>query len=289
MPTKIEKDEYSGTNTTGHVWDGVRELNTPLPKWWLWSYIACVIIGLVMFVLYPSIPYGPGYFHGLLGYSSRVNAMAGVAQMSALHDADLKKIAVTDFATVRADPKLMATAQDAGRIAFANNCQPCHGTGGQGQVGYPALGDDVWLWGGSVEAIAATITHGVRNGDPDSRSSQMPAFGATGTLTAEQIADVADYVSVLYGIAPNGSDTTKGAALYADNCAACHGEKGQGNRDIGAPPLAAKVHLYGGDRASIVAQLNRPRLGVMPSWNTRLDAGTIKSLALYVHALGGGE
>ncbi len=289
MPTKIEKDEHSGTDTTGHVWDGVRELNTPLPKWWVWVYAACVVWGFALFLLYPSIPYGSGYFHGLLGYSSRVEAMKGVAEMHARHAADMDRIASADFATIKADPKLVATAEAAGRIAFANNCQPCHGAGGEGHVGYPALGDDVWLWGGKVEDIAATITHGIRSTDADARNSQMPSFGADGQLTAAQIGAVADYVSTLYGIATPGPDVQKGAALFADNCAVCHGDKGQGNREVGAPPLAAKVHLYGNDRATIVAQITRPRMGVMPNWNTRLDPATIKSLALYVHALGGGE
>ena len=289
MPTKIEKDAVTGTDTTGHVWDGLRELNTPLPKWWVYVFIATVIWAAIMCVLYPSFPYGTGYWRGLLGYSSRASAMQGVREMRALHDGDMARIATASYADIKADPKLLAVATEAGKVAFANNCQPCHGAGGAGAVGYPALGDDVWLWGGTYADIQNTITHGVRSGDADAHASAMPSFGTDGILTPPQIQAVSDYVGQWWGVVPASQDTTAGAKLYAENCAACHGEKGQGNREFGAPPLDSKVHLYGGTRADIVAQVTHPRLGVMPNWNTRLDPATIKSLAVYVHDLGGGE
>ena len=289
MPTKIEKDAHSGTDTTGHVWDGIRELNTPLPKWWVYVFIATVIWAAGWFLLYPSIPYGTGYWPGLLGYSSRDNAMAGVAAMRAQRGAAMDQIAKLPVEEVAKDPALLATALVAGHSAFANNCQPCHGPNGSGRLGYPALGDDVWIWGGKLGDIQTTITHGVRNADADSHQSAMPAFGVDGTLTPEQIRQVADYVGVWWGVTPAGTDVSKGAQIYADNCVACHGEKGEGNRDAGAPPLNAKVHLYGGTLDSIIAQVTRPQLGVMPAWGTKLDPATIKSLTLYVHSLGGGE
>jgi cytochrome c oxidase cbb3-type subunit 3 len=192
-------------------------------------------------------------------------------------------------ARIRKDPQLVAAAQTAGRIAFANNCQPCHGAGGGGQPGYPALAAGAWIWGGTLDAIQQTITHGIRSGDPDTRNTQMPRFGADGILQPAEIQQVADYVMMLYSKATPGVDVAAGKKLFADNCAVCHGDAGQGNRELGAPRLASRVHLNADNRATVVAQITTPRMGVMPNWNTRLDAATIKSLALYVHSLGGGE
>ncbi len=289
MAKKPPTDEISGIETTGHEWDGVRELNNPLPKWWLYVFYACIAWAFGMFVLYPSIPGIHGYWHGILHYSTRVQAMAGAAKMHEQHADAMTKIETLPIEQVAADPVLMATAQVAGHSAFANNCQPCHGANGTGRIGYPALGDDVWLWGGKLTDIETTLTHGIRATDADARQSMMPAFGTDGILKPAQIEAVADYVGLWWGFTDATANTSAGQKVYAENCASCHGDKGQGLHDFGAPPLAAKVHLYGADRAAVVAQVTHPRHGVMPNWNTRLDRGTIRSLALYVHALGGGE
>lgn len=289
MPTKIEKDEISGRYTTGHEWDGLQELDTPMPKWWVYVLYTTIVIAFAMFVLLPSIPGVHGYWHGTLGYNSRKEAMAEHAQMQALHQAAAAKIAVMSLADIRKDPDLLETALTSGRITFANNCQPCHGAGGQGQLGYPSLGDDVWLWGGKLSDILTTVTHGVRSADPDARTSTMPTFG-DGTLSAAQIQQVADFVWVkLYGHTEYSADTAPGAKVFADNCATCHGDKGEGIRDFGAPPLASRVHLYEESRDFIVSQVTKPRLGVMPNWGAKLDPATLKSVVLYVHSLGGGE
>ena len=289
MPTKIEKDLHSGHDTTGHEWDGVRELNTPLPKWWLYVLYATIVFAVVWCVLYPSIPYGTGYFHGLLGYSQRKTVDADVAAVAAQRAGAMEKIQTLSFADIRKDPQLLAVAETAGRITFANNCQPCHGGGGGGQPGYPALAAGDWIWGGTLEAIQQTVTHGIRSGDPDARNSLMPRFGVDGMLKPEQIQQVADYVMTLFGKPEQGKDVAPGKALFAANCAICHGDAGQGNRAFGGPRLAARIHLHGGTREDVVAQVTNPRMGVMPNWNARLDPTTIKAVALYVHSLGGGE
>lgn len=289
MPTKIEKDVISGRDTTGHEWDGIRELNTPLPKWWVYVYLATIVWALGMFVLYPAIPLGTRATTGLLGFSSRAQAMAGFQEMNALHATQMQEIGRMSFADIEKNHDLMEVALTAGRITFANNCQPCHGPDGEGRIGYPALDTDVWRWGGSLDAIQQTITHGIRSADPDARNSQMPNFGGDKLLTPAQIEDVADYVMTLYGKAKPGVDTSAGEKLFGDNCAPCHGAKAEGNRDVGAPPLASRVHLYGDSRAAVVAQITHPRMGVMPNWNHRLSPATIKAVALYVHSLGGGE
>ncbi len=289
MPNKIEKDAYSGTDTTGHEWDGLRELDTPLPKWWLYVLYATIAWAAVMCLLYPSIPGFRGYWHGLLGYSTRHQVMVDWHAMQARHVDAMSQIAQEKIENVARDPKLMETALQSGRITFANNCQPCHGQNGAGRPGYPSLGDDVWLWGGKLGDIETTITHGVRSADPEARQSAMPNFGTDNILKPAQIDAIADYVGVWWGVTPAGTDVTAGAKLFGENCAACHGDKGQGNRDFGAPPLNAHVHLYSGSLAAIIAQETHPRLGVMPNWNARLDPATIRSVAIYVHSLGGGE
>jgi cytochrome c oxidase cbb3-type subunit III len=289
VPTKIEKDIVTGQETTAHEWDGLRELNTPLPKWWVYTLYATVAWAVVWCVLYPSVPWFTGYFHGVLGYSQRAAVNADVQAVVAQRAATMDRIAALSFDEIRKDPQLMAAAATAGRIAFANNCQPCHAAGGGGQPGYPALAAGAWIWGGTLDAIQQTITHGIRSGDPDAREAQMPRFGADGILKPSEIQQVADYVMTLFGHADVGKDVTSGQKLFADNCAICHGDAGQGDREKGAPRLASQVHLYGNDRAMVVAQITTPRMGVMPAWNTRLDPATIKALALYVHSLGGGE
>jgi cytochrome c oxidase cbb3-type subunit 3 len=289
VPTKIEKDLHSGHDTTGHDWDGVKELNTPLPKWWLYVLYATIAFAVVWCVLYPSIPYGTGYFHGLLGYSQRKTVDADVAAVAAQRAGAMEQIQKLSFADIRKDPQLLAVAETAGRITFANNCQPCHGAGGGGQPGYPALAAGDWLWGGTLEEIQQTVTHGIRSGDPDARNSAMPRFGVDAMLQPAQIQQVADYVVTLFGKPGSGVDVSAGKKLFAENCAACHGDAGQGNHDFGAPRLAARIHLYGGTREAIVAQVTNPHMGVMPNWNQRLDPATIKAVTLYVHSLGGGE
>jgi cytochrome c oxidase cbb3-type subunit 3 len=289
VPTKVEKDSVTGHMTTGHEWDGLKELNRPLPKWWVYVLYATMVWAVVWCVLYPSVPWIHGYFHGTLGYSQRAAVDADVAAVMKQRSGYMDQIKVLSFDQIRKDPQLLAAAETAGRITFANNCQPCHGAGGGGNPGYPALAAGNWLWGGTLDAIQQTVTHGIRSGDPDARQSQMPRFGVDAVLKPEEIQSVADYVMVLYGTPVQGRDVSKGKQLFADNCAVCHGDNGQGNRDVGAPKLAAKTHLIAQDRDGVVKQVTDPHMGVMPNWNQRLDTATIKSVALYVHSLGGGE
>lgn len=290
MPTKIEKDAISGHDTTGHEWDGIKELDTPSPKWWLYTFYASIVWAVGIVVLYPSIPYGTGYFHGLLGYSTRAEVDADVARTVAQRKGSMDQIAALPFDRIKADPTLLEVALTSGRITFAENCQPCHGPGGSGSPGYPALAAGAWIWGGTLDDIQQTIAHGIRASDPDTRQSAMPRFGVDGVLKPAEIETVADYVwTKFYGHDPGDRDQAAGETLFAGNCAACHGDKGQGNREMGAPKLASQVHLYASTRETILHQVTLPHQGMMPSWGTRLDPATIKAVALYVHALGGGE
>jgi cytochrome c oxidase cbb3-type subunit 3 len=284
MPTKIEKDSVTGTETTGHEWDGIKELNSPLPRWWLYVLYATIIWSLVYYLLYPTIP----GIQGLMGYSQREEVVERMAQARARQAGSLDRIAAAPLAEIKADPDLLNFALTGGRATFADNCAPCHAAGGAGRPGYPTLADDSWLWGGTLGEIETTLRHGVRDDDDDdTRVSEMPAFGLDELLEQDQIEAVASYVLSLSTQAAGAAG--EGLELYAENCASCHGGAGEGEREFGAPSLADQIWLYGGEKADIVAQITKPRHGVMPAWAGRLDDTTIKMLAVYVHALGGGE
>jgi cytochrome c oxidase cbb3-type subunit 3 len=289
MPTKIEKDAVTGTDTTGHEWDGIKELNTPLPKWWLYVFYATIVWSVGYWVLYPAWPSASGHTAGILAYNSREEVAKDMAAARAAQGGTRTKLAAASFDEIQGDPDLLNFAIAGGRSAFAENCAACHGAGGAGRKGYPALGDDDWLWGGKADEIAFSIQHGIRSTSDETRLSEMPRFGADGILTKAQINDVVEHVMSLGGRGADAAAAGRGAPLFADNCAACHGEKGEGNRELGAPRLDDAIWLYGGDKASLVETVTNARAGVMPTWATRLDPVTIKQLAVYVHTLGGGE
>jgi len=289
MPTKSEKDSFTGRETTGHEWDGIRELDTPLPKWWLYIFYATVVFAVGYCILYPAIPLLRSHTTGLLGYTNRGALLESTRQAEAQQARFLDRIRAASLDDIRNNPELLAFAETGGRAAFNENCAPCHRSGGAGAKGYPNLADDDWLWGGTLAAIHQTITHGVRNADPDSRQSQMPRFGADNILTRQQISDVADYVLSLSGQPAPAEAVTRGAALFAENCAACHGDQGKGNQEVGAKNLTDGIWLYGGDKATLVETITNARNGSMPAWGARLDPTTIKMLAIYVHSLGGGQ
>ena len=291
MVDKKEIDQHSGVETTGHEWDGIKELNNPAPRWWLWVFYACCIWAVGYWVVYPAWPTLSGNTKGTAGWTEYKKLKADQAEIIARRGAMGDKIKGKSLAEIKADPQLYAFAVAGGKATFLENCAACHGTGAQGGHGYPNLNDDDWLWGGKLEDIYHTIKVGVRSTHPDTRFSMMPAFGRDGVLTAEQIDDVADYVSKL-----NEGDKAlqtpayvRGKEIFANNCVACHGDHGQGDREKGAPKLNDNIWLYGSDKKAIIAQVSNPRMGVMPTWEARLPDETIKQLAIYVHSLGGGE
>ena len=242
MPTKIEKDVYTGQDTTGHEWDGIKELNSPLPTWWLWTFYACVAVAVVMWILLPSWPYGTGYFRGVLGYSSREALMDSMAAARSAQAGYLERIAAAEPGDILHDRELLAFALEGGRAAFADNCAPCHGQGGAGQRGvYPALVDDDWIWGGRIEEIYHTIRHGVRNGTDEARFSMMPAF--KDVLSRTEVDEVTETVLAFSDRATDAAQAERGVPLYVDNCAACHGEQGEGNQELGAPRLSDGIWL----------------------------------------------
>lgn len=285
-------DDVTGTPTTGHVWDGISELNTPLPRWWVWLFYATIIFSVIYWILFPAWPMFQQATPGVLGYSSRQNVEATLKEVAASRAALDEKIAALSFDEIRADPTLMDYARRSGASTFKIACVQCHGTGAEGsqQYGYPNLNDDSWLWGGKPDQIFTTISHGVRDpADEKSRKSAMPAYGTLGLLKPDQISDVADYVLSLSGAPHDAAAAARGAATFNTQCFACHGKEGQGNQALGAPRLNDAIWLYGGTHADIVAQVTHPRMGMMPSWSARFDEADRKKLALYVHSLGGGQ
>jgi cytochrome c oxidase cbb3-type subunit 3 len=290
MPTKAEKDLYEGKPTTGHEWDGVREFDLPLPKWWVYVLYATIAWAVVYFILYPSVPWFTGYFKGVLNWDARTEVAAKIDEAKRAQSRYLDRIRTQSTDEIRREPDLLNFALAGGKAAFADNCAPCHQAGGAGRVGFPSLADDVWIWGGKLADIEHTIRFGIRSGHDKARAGLMPNFGE-GTLKAEQIDDVAEYILSLGKRSTNSAAVERGAKIYAesDKCIACHGEKGVGNSELGAPPLNTKIFLYGDDKATIARQIAKPQHGVMPAWAGRLDDETIKMLALYVHALGGGK
>lgn len=287
--THKEHDEVTGTETTGHEWDGIRELNKPLPKWWLWTFYATIVWAIGYWILMPAWPLVANYTKGILGYSQRERVAAQIDQSKADQAVFRDKIAASDLEAISKDPELLRFALAGGEAAFGDNCAPCHGRGAQGFPGYPNLRDDSWLWGGSLDAIHKTIMHGVRSDDPNTHSGEMPAFGRSGLLTAAQISDVSDYVLSLSGHDGDQAAIGRGTKIFADNCALCHGAKGEGNQQLGAPNLSDELWLYGGDKQGIMETIKNGRNGMMPAWQQRLDPETIKQLTVYVHSLGGGQ
>jgi cytochrome c oxidase cbb3-type subunit 3 len=287
--SSTEKDAVTGRETTGHEWDGIKELNTPLPKWWVYVFIATVVWSFGYWVVYPAWPGIAGYTRGLIGYSSRAEFDDTMSVAADARRVWTDRIAASTVQEIAADPELLAYSVAGGRTLFAENCAPCHGAGGQGAPGYPNLADDSWMWGGDLGAIEQTVRYGVRSGHEQARISEMPHFGADGLLDRSQISDVADYVLSLSGPAADAASVQRGATVYAENCASCHGEAGAGNRELGAPALNDAIWLYGADKAGVVQQITAPRHGVMPTWSGRLDDVSIKLLSVYVHSLGGGE
>lgn len=292
MPTKIEKDDVTGVETTGHVWDGIKELNNPLPSWWVYTFYVCIAFAVLWMFLYPAIPLGTTATSGLIGTDSRDRVLAEVERVEAERATVRQQLVGADLETIRADSALFTYALRGGRIAFGDNCAPCHGVGGTGQLNYPVLADDAWIWGGTLDDIEQTIRYGIRNQEYefDARFSMMPAFGTDGILSREEIDQVVAYVVTLNGReAPDAALAAAGAEVFELQCASCHGDDGGGLKDLGAPALNDQVWLYGGEPDAIRAQIWSPRHGVMPGWVDRLDEGTIKMLALYVHSLGGGQ
>jgi cytochrome c oxidase cbb3-type subunit 3 len=290
MADHTEVDSVTGTATTGHVWDGIKELNTPLPRWWVITFYITIVWAIGYWIVYPAWPLISSNTQGMFGYSSRADVAVELANLEKIRGAKMAALATASLADIEKDPQMLALARAKGKTVFGDNCAACHGTGAAGAKGFPNLNDDDWLWGGSLEQIQQTLLYGVRSGHAKTREGQMLAFGKDGVLKPAEIITVANYVRELAGLPTRpGYDAKAGAKIFAENCAACHGDNAKGNPEVGAPNLTDKIWLYGSDEATLIETITNGRAGVMPAWEGRLDPTTIKAMAVYVHSLGGGK
>ncbi len=287
-----EIDSHSGVETTGQEWDGIKELNNPLPRWWLFIFWASILVAVAYWILMPAWPALPGFqgnTTGILGQSDRVRVAADMSVLKAGRTALSARLTATDAASVLSDHELSQQVMALGDSAFGDNCATCHGAGGGGASGYPRLADDIWLWGGALQDIERTIRYGIRAEHADTRTSEMPAFGRDAFLTATQIDDLVQFVISASGRKADAGAVVRARPVFEQNCASCHGFDAHGDRSKGAPNLTDGEWLYGGDPGAIRRTIVGPRNGVMPAWGGRLDPATVRALAIYVHSLGGGE
>jgi cytochrome c oxidase cbb3-type subunit III len=284
-----EKDPFSGVETTGHEWDGLKELNNPAPRWWLLVFVISCIWAIGYWVAYPALITKRGDTSGLLNWSSGKQLAESRAEIEARRAAQVANFDQASLETIRDTPAMYQFARAGGQSLFKENCAPCHGAGAAGGKGYPNLNDDDWIWGGTLQDVYVTIQSGIRAKDDDTRISQMPSFGADGVLKPEEIDAVAYYVETLSGRKTPASAQVLavGKQIYADNCASCHAPAGEGLPDVGGPRLNDGIWLYGSTHADILAQVHKPRQGVMPAWSSRLPEASIKQLAIYIDSLGG--
>ncbi|TCP60757.1 cytochrome c oxidase cbb3-type subunit 3 [Rhodovulum bhavnagarense] len=288
-----DKTKDGEVPTTGHSWDGIQELDNPMPRWWLWTFYACIAFAVVYAVLYPAVPLVKGATPGLLGYSTRAEVEKDIQRFEEANADLVAKLTQVELTTdaIKADADLYNYAVQGGAAVFRTYCAQCHGSGANGvqAAGYPSLLDDDWLWGGALEDIYYTATHGIRNeDDPDARWSQMPAFGDD-YLPQEEIDAVVQYVRKISGQEHDAALASAGETVFLDNCAACHMEDGTGDRYQGAPNLTDAIWLYGGDVETLTETVTYARFGIMPSHQERLTDAERRAVAVYVHQLGGGE
>ncbi|MEO1541147.1 MAG: cytochrome-c oxidase, cbb3-type subunit III [Pseudomonadota bacterium] len=281
----LDDEDYP---TTGHEWDGIREYDKPMPRWWLWTFYATVVWALGYALLYPAVPLFDRATPGMLGYSSREEVAAAIARAELANaplDTRITSVALEEIGT---DPDLARYARAGGGAIFRTYCSQCHGSGAAGAVGYPNLLDDDWLWGGGIEDIYLTIAHGIRDEDDfDSRFSEMPAFGEV--LSRDEIAAVVAHLLKISDQTHDEALAGAGADIYLENCAACHGDGGAGDPTLGAPRLNDAIWLYGGDAETLTETVTYSRYGQMPPWIDRLSEADLRLVASYVHQLGGGQ
>lgn len=284
MVNKKNKDKKP--DTTGHEWDGIKEYDVPSPRWWLITWIICIIWSFGYWIFYPTWPTNSGNTKGSLNWSQESELQKSQQEILTRKNVYLEEFSKKSFSQIQKDPNLMEFALQGGRAAFKENCAACHGTGAAGGIGFPNLNDDDWIWGGKINDIYTTLLYGIRSGHTKARFNQMPSFGLDGILSKNEINDVAEHV---LSLSQKSANNKNGAKIFQANCIACHGSQGKGNQKLGAPNLTDKIWLYGDKKEDLFYTIYYARAGVMPYWQGRLDDQTIRQLALYVYSLGGGE
>ncbi len=287
--SKPERDPYTGLMTTGHEWNGIKELMTPIPGPVKFFLALTILSAVLLWILYPTWPYGPGYTKGVLGVDQRTLVENNLTKSAALRSVWEDRFTSAEMSALEADDDAMTFVRSHGARLFEDNCSACHGLDAAGGPGFPSLTDDQWLWGGDAETILETLRVGINAPHDETRYAEMLAFGDQGMLNSEERRTLTDYVISL----SRPDELTKeqkellpaGAELFDANCSSCHGEDGGGSHDVGAPNLTDDFWIYGGDAASIAATLRHGRIGVMPYWEDRLSEADLRLLSLYVRDL----
>lgn len=287
--SELERDPHTGHMTTGHEWNGIKELNTPVPRPVYFFLIVTAMFSVLWWVLMPAWPTGESYTKGLLGEDQRQTVAETLQEAAAQRSVWTKRIETEDFAKIQADPTLMQIVRQTGPALFGDNCAACHGAQAQGGKGYPDLRTQSWLWGGTPDAIAETIRVGINSPHPETRTSQMPAFGRDQMLPGPDVENVVAYVRSLSNkpaATPSESDSAAkieaGKTVFEANCNSCHGDDARGNAELGAPNLTDSHWIYGGDHASVLNSVWGGRQGHMPAWEARLPLLDRKILTLYL-------
>jgi cytochrome c oxidase cbb3-type subunit 3 len=281
-----ERDPFTGYLTTGHEWNGIKELNTPVPRLVYFFLVVTTIFAVAYWILMPAWPLGVTYTKGLLGIDQRTTVAESLKQAALERSVWTKRIETEGYADIQADPRLMDAVRQTGRALFGDNCAACHGSNAKGRKGFPNLTTTSWLWGGDPQTIAETLRVGINATHPETRVSQMLAFGRDKVLPRGDIENVVSYVRSLSDADVAKATTPQkmeaGKAIFAANCVACHGDEGKGNAEMGAPDLTDRYWIYGGDTQSIFNSVWGGRQGHMPTWEARLSAADRKLLALYL-------
>lgn len=282
----IERDDYTGKTTTGHEWNGIKELNTPVPRLVYFFLIVTFLFSVGYWILMPAWPVGVTYTKGLLGSDQREILAESLKEATLDRASWTQRVENESYKDILADKTLMRSVRETGHTLFGDNCAACHGAKALGNKGFPNLTTTSWLWGGDPDAIAETIRVGINTAHPQTRTSQMLAFGRDGVLKPNEVDEVVAFVRSLSNpAAAKGIDAKRleaGKALFAANCASCHGENATGNTELGAPNLTDKFWIYGGDLQSVTDTVWGGRQGHMPSWDGRLSPLDRKILTLYL-------
>ena len=264
-------DEPAEHETTGHEWDGLREYNRPMPRWWLWLFYITIVFGLIYLVLYPGL----GGFQGVLGwsqYSAWQDEVDAVEEEVAPLFARYAEMSVPELA---AHEEAMQT----GRRLFGNNCAVCHGADGGGRIGFPNIANNEWQWGGEPGEIHKSILEG--------REGVMPALGRA--LGERGVTEVSAYVFSLSGRSAPEDLVTRGRERFEAQCVACHGSDGRGNKALGAPNLTDNNWTYGGGLEAIKTSIRDGRRGRMPAQEELLGEDRVHLLTAYVYSLSADE
>lgn len=279
-----ERDDHTGHLTTGHEWNGIKELNTRVPRIVWVCLLGTFLYSVVYWLLMPAWPLGDHATRGILDYREQDVVAEQIDHANRMFGSWKQDLLKKDIQSPNLDPILLEKVLVAGKSLFGDNCSACHGIDGNGNLGFPSLADGSWLWSGEVVGIEETIRYGINSPHDDTQVSQMPAFGHDGLLSRNEVIELVGYLQSVSKGTSASSISAAGGLLFADNCAACHGDDAKGV-GIGAPNLTDNFWIYGSSRQQLFETIWNGRQGHMPAWEGRLNDEQIRILAIFVSNL----